>query len=71
MFPQFFLSNSILCLDHEDRTVIKAKASESKKVTIILCGTLLSTGLLILGTALVFYCRKKHRQKYGKFFLYS
>ncbi|KAK9937524.1 hypothetical protein M0R45_014306 [Rubus argutus] len=43
-----------------------AKASESKKVTIILCGTLLSTGLLILGISLVFYCRKKKHRKYGK-----
>ncbi|KAK9937526.1 hypothetical protein M0R45_014307 [Rubus argutus] len=53
-------------LDHEDRTVINAKASESKRDRIILCGTLLSTGLLILGIALVFYCRKKQHEKYEK-----
>ncbi|KAK9937530.1 hypothetical protein M0R45_014311 [Rubus argutus] len=49
-----------------DRTVINAKASESKKVRIILFGTLLSTGLLILGIALVLNYRKKQRQKYEK-----
>ncbi|KAK9937527.1 hypothetical protein M0R45_014308 [Rubus argutus] len=37
-----------------------------KKVRIILFGTLLSTGLLILGIVLVIYCWKKQRQKYEK-----
>ncbi|KAK9937528.1 hypothetical protein M0R45_014309 [Rubus argutus] len=49
-----------------DNTVINSKASESKKVRIILCGTLLSTGLLILGISLAFYCRKNQRQIYWK-----
>ncbi|XP_024157088.1 G-type lectin S-receptor-like serine/threonine-protein kinase At4g27290 isoform X1 [Rosa chinensis] len=52
-------------LDH-DNTVINAKDSESKKVRIILCGTLLPTGLLFVGIALVFYCRKKQSKKYGR-----
>ncbi|KAM5586678.1 hypothetical protein ABKV19_005548 [Rosa sericea] len=59
------MAASELGLDH-DNTVINAKDSESKKVRIILCGTLLPTGLLIVGIALVFYCRKKQRKKYGK-----
>ncbi|XP_040362118.1 G-type lectin S-receptor-like serine/threonine-protein kinase At4g27290 isoform X1 [Rosa chinensis] len=59
------MAASELGLDH-DNTVINAKDSESKKVRIILCGTLLPTGLLIVGIALVFYCRKKQPKKYGK-----
>nr|XP_011460727.1 PREDICTED: G-type lectin S-receptor-like serine/threonine-protein kinase At4g27290 [Fragaria vesca subsp. vesca] len=59
------MAASELGLD-QDNIVINAKGSESKKVRIILCGTLLPTGLLIVGIALVFYFRKQQRKKYGK-----
>ncbi|XP_048425857.1 G-type lectin S-receptor-like serine/threonine-protein kinase At4g27290 isoform X1 [Pyrus x bretschneideri] len=51
--------------DHEDDTKINAKYSESnaKKMRIIISTTVLSTGLLILGLALLFYVWKKQHQK--------
>ncbi|CAN6545539.1 unnamed protein product [Malus baccata var. baccata] len=54
--------------DHEDDTKINAKYSESnaKKMRIIISTTMLSTGLLILGLALLFYVWKKQHQKGGK-----
>ncbi|XP_068320528.1 G-type lectin S-receptor-like serine/threonine-protein kinase At4g27290 [Pyrus communis] len=55
-------------LDHEDDTKINAKYFESnaKKMRIIISTTVLSTGLLILGLALLFYVWKKQHQKGGK-----
>ncbi|CAN6545547.1 unnamed protein product [Malus baccata var. baccata] len=54
--------------DHEDDTKINAKYSESnaKKMRIIISTTVSSTGLLILGLALLFYVWKKKHQKGGK-----
>ncbi|XP_050145495.1 G-type lectin S-receptor-like serine/threonine-protein kinase At4g27290 isoform X1 [Malus sylvestris] len=54
--------------DHEDDTKINAKYSESneKKMRIIISTIVLSTGLLILGLALLFYVWKKQHQKGGK-----
>ncbi|XP_068322203.1 G-type lectin S-receptor-like serine/threonine-protein kinase At4g27290 [Pyrus communis] len=54
-------------LDHVDDTKINAQYSESnvKKMRIIVTSTVLSTGLLILGLALL-YVWKKKRQKDGK-----
>ncbi|XP_050145496.1 G-type lectin S-receptor-like serine/threonine-protein kinase At4g27290 [Malus sylvestris] len=51
--------------DHEDDTKINAKYSESneKKMRIIISTIVLSTGLLILGLALLFYVWKKQHQK--------
>ena len=63
-----FLSSKISFVDHEDDTKINAKYSESnaKKMRIIISTTVLSTGLLILGLALLFYVWKKQHQKGGK-----
>ncbi|CAN6545548.1 unnamed protein product [Malus baccata var. baccata] len=54
--------------DHEDDTKINAKYSESnvKKTRIIISSTVLSTGLLILSLALLFYVWKKQHKKGGK-----
>ncbi|CAN6545551.1 unnamed protein product [Malus baccata var. baccata] len=54
--------------DHEDDTKINDKYSESnaKKMRIILSTTVLSTGLLNLGLALLFYVWKKKHKKGGK-----
>ncbi|XP_050145484.1 G-type lectin S-receptor-like serine/threonine-protein kinase At4g27290 isoform X4 [Malus sylvestris] len=51
-----------------DNTKIDAKYSESnvKKMRIIISTTVLSTGLLIMGLALLFYVWKKQHQKGGK-----
>ncbi|KAB2636875.1 G-type lectin S-receptor-like serine/threonine-protein kinase [Pyrus ussuriensis x Pyrus communis] len=53
--------------DYEDDTKINAKYSESnaKKMRIIISTTILSTGLLILGLAMLFYVWKKQHQKGG------
>ncbi|XP_068320808.1 G-type lectin S-receptor-like serine/threonine-protein kinase At4g27290 [Pyrus communis] len=54
--------------DYEDDTKINAKYSESnaKKMRIIISTTVLSTGLLILGLAVLFYVWKKQHQRGGK-----
>ncbi|XP_028958659.1 G-type lectin S-receptor-like serine/threonine-protein kinase At4g27290 isoform X1 [Malus domestica] len=55
-------------LDYEDDAKINAKYSESnaKKMKIIISTTVLSTGLLLLGLALLFFVWKKQHQKVGK-----
>ncbi|XP_068320749.1 G-type lectin S-receptor-like serine/threonine-protein kinase At4g27290 [Pyrus communis] len=49
-------------LDYED----DAKINAAKKMRIIISTTVLSTGLLILGLALLFFVWKKQHQKVGK-----
>ncbi|CAN6684301.1 unnamed protein product [Malus baccata var. baccata] len=63
-----FLSTKISFVDHEDDAKINAKYSESnaKKMKIIISTTVLSTGLLLLGLALLFFVWKKQHQKVGK-----
>ncbi|RXH98491.1 hypothetical protein DVH24_010816 [Malus domestica] len=60
-----FLSPKISFVDHEDDTKINSE-SNAKKMRIIISTTILSTGLLILGLALLFYVWKKQHQKGGK-----
>ncbi|KAM2511832.1 hypothetical protein PS1_036175 [Malus domestica] len=64
----YSLTHRLSVLKNEDNTKIDAKYSESnvKKMRIIISTTVLSTGLLIMGLALLFYVWKKQHQKGGK-----